>query len=49
MKAAYIWVPTQSPGKEGDLLSCRPLTKPDVYTKTLGTGAPKSGANQPLQ
>lgn len=31
-------VPTQSPGKEGDLMSHRPITKPDIYTKTFGKG-----------
>lgn len=48
MKAVHVWVPTQSPGKE-DLLSFRPVTKSDVYKKTLGIGAPILEAKQPLQ
>lgn len=48
MKAAHVRVPTQSPGREGYLLSFRSITKSDVYTKTLGTGAPSLEAKQPL-
>ena len=49
MKAVHVWVPTPSPGKEEDLLSFRPITKSEVYTKNLGTGAPNLEAKQPLQ